>query len=88
LLAQKDDTVVENIEPEYSYKSVGFGDLNGYAVIYPNGNEQLRQAAQKLVSYFSKYGIAVTISSDSAAKTDKEILLGNTNRKKSLLAEN
>ena len=88
LLAQKDDTLVDSIEPEYTCESVSFGNLNGYAVIYPNGNEQLRQAAQKLVSYFSKYDIAVTISSDSAAKTDKEILLGNTNRKKSLLAEN
>ncbi len=87
-LAEKEGTAEETIKPEYTVKTVDFGNTDGYTVIYPDGNKQLRQAAQKLVEYFSKYEVKVDIASDTTTKKDKEILVGDTNRKKSSLAEN
>ena len=87
-LAEKESTAEETVKPEYTVKTMDFGTLSGYTVIYPDGNEQLRQAAQKLVEYFSKYEVKVDIASDATTKKDKEILVGDTERRKSLLAEN
>ena len=87
-LAEKESTEGETVKSEYTVKTVGFGSPSGYTVIYPDGNEQLRQAAQKLVEYFSKYEVKVDIASDATTKKDKEILVGDTERRKSLLAEN
>lgn len=87
-LAEKESTAEGNVKPEYTVKTVDFGSLSGYTVIYPDGNEQLRQAAQKLVEYFSKYEVKIDIASDATAKKDKEILVGDTERRKSLLSEN
>jgi len=86
-LAEKEGAAEETVKPEYTVKTVDFGSPDGYTVIYPDGNEQLRQAAQKLVEYFSKYEVKVDIASDTATKNDKEILVGDTNRKKSSLDE-
>ncbi|MBO5321113.1 MAG: hypothetical protein J6B22_00715 [Clostridia bacterium] len=87
-LAEKDDDTVTVREKEYSVKSVSFSLNNEYTVVYPNGDTQLKQAAQKLVDYFTENGVKLTIASDSSAAKEKEILVGNTNRLKSSLAEN
>lgn len=88
LLAEKETVTAETVDPEYKVSAANFGSLDGYRVVYPKGNEQLRQAAQKLVKYFAKNNIQVEMSSDDASQKDKEILVGDTNRKKSSLAEN
>ena len=85
-LAENDSTDI--VKPEYEVKAEDFESFEGYAVIYPSGNEQLRQAGVKLVNYFSEQKINVNLSSDSAPKKNKEILIGDTNRKKSELPEN
>ena len=87
-LADKSTPDTELRKKEYNVKAVAFNITKDYTVIYPNGNIQLKHAAQKLVEYFSENGIEVSIASDNAAKKDKEILVGNTNRKKSKLADN
>lgn len=87
-LAQKDDELKEDVKKEYVVEPKDFDDPNDYVVVYPKGNEQLRQAANKLCEYFKKNEIKVTVSSDDSAMKDKEILLGDTNRGKSELAEN
>ena len=86
--AEKESVFQETATPEYKVTPVDFESLNGYTVVYPDGNKQLRQAAQKLVNYFAEYEITVEIVSDTTAKNSKEILVGNTSRKKSSLAEN
>ena len=86
-LAEKEDTTEEEIKPEYVVKALEFAEPKEYTVIYPDKNEQLRQAAQKLAAYFAKYNIKVKVAPDTTQKSEKEILLGDTNRKKSLLSE-
>ncbi len=84
----KTESGAEAIIPEYTVKEVDFQITKDYKIVYPKGNEQLRQAAEKLSKYFAKNKIDLSVVTDSAAKSDKEILIGNTNRKKSALAEN
>jgi len=50
-------------------------NLDGYTVIYPEGDESAKVAAEKLAEYFS-----LSVSDDTASVTEKEILLGITNR--------
>ena len=87
-LAEKENDTKDLVEPEYKVELVDFKLSNKYTVIYPDGNEQLRQSAKKLVEYFSQNKIKVAMASDAAPKNDEEILLGDTNRKKSALGEN
>ena len=87
-LADKEGVYQEVIAPEYTVSAVAFKLTNDYTIIYPKGNEQLRQAAEKLSSYFSNNGIKIGVSDDAETAKGKEILLGDTNRKKSALAEN
>ena len=87
LLADKETVTVETVDPEYKVSAASFGSLDGYTVVYPKGNEQLRQAAKKLVKYLTANKVEVSIASDDSNKKDKEILIGDTNRAKSKLAE-
>lgn len=87
LLAEVESNANDKIEPEYVTKVADFKLTDEYTVIYPDGNTQLNQAAQKLVKYLAKNGINVTLASDATSKKDLEILIGDTNRKKSKLSE-
>lgn len=87
-LADKDEATNDEVKAEYTVTAEEFGSLDGYKVIYPDGNEQLRQAANKLVAYLAENEITVELASDTESKTEKEILVGNTNRRQSTLAEN
>jgi beta-glucanase (GH16 family) len=86
-LAEKEETF-EDVKVEYSVKATQLQLTKDYTIVYPKGNDQLRQAAQKLSKYLLGNGIEVAVTDDTAKAKDKEILVGNTNRKKSSLAEN
>lgn len=86
-LAEK-DAEIEGAKDSHTVTAVDFGDLNGYKIVYPKGNEQLRQAANKLAAYFAKSEIVLEVVSDDAAASDKEMLIGDTNRMESILADN
>lgn len=85
-LAEKE--VADEAKAEYTVKAETFENFEGYTIVYPKNNEQLRQAAEKLALYFNEQNIKLSVSADSAAAKDKEILVGDTNRKKSELAAN
>ena len=86
-LAEKEETA-EEIKIEYSVKATELQLTKDYMIVYPKGNDQLRQAAQKLSKYLSANRIDIAVTDDTAKAKEKEILLGDTNRKKSSLAEN
>lgn len=87
-LAVKKTTITENYQPEYTVKAVNWVGPTGYKIVYPKGNIQLKNSAIKLRDYFkSKAGVTLEVVDDSVKATDKEILVGNTNRMKSSLNE-
>ena len=77
----------EVFEKEFDVKTVSWNGPNGYSIVYPDGKEQLRQSANKLAAYFSENGVNLKVCSDKNAAQAKEILVGDTNRRKSKLTE-
>lgn len=67
---------------EYTSDSVSWSGPAGYQIVIPhNHKEQYEKAAEILKSYFlEKYEVELTVVTDDAEKTKKEILIGNTNR--------
>ena len=86
-LAEEEETESESTDV-YTVTVADFGSLEGYKIIYPKGQEQLRQAAVKLAAYYSENEITLEVAADDTKETAKEILIGDTNRQKSTLAEN
>ena len=78
----------ESRAKEYVVTATSFNLSDEYTVVYPEGNIQLKQSAKKLVEYFEKNGFKLALASDVSTAKEKEILVGDTNRHKSSLAEN
>ena len=78
----------ESRAKEYVVTDTSFNLSDEYTVVYPEGNIQLKQSAKKLVEYFEKNGFKLALASDVSTAKEKEILVGDTNRRKSSLAEN
>ncbi len=84
LLKYDDGATLEN---EYTYTSdkhalLGKKDaLEQYRIVYPNGNKELKAQADKLAALMNKnFGIRPSVTSDSTAESECEILLGATSR--------
>lgn len=87
-LAEKESAITAERTPvEYTVKAVVWNEPTGYTIVYPDGHEQLRQAANKLKAYFKNNGYTLSVVSDKSTKTAKEILIGDTNRRQSKLSE-
>ena len=74
------------IKHEYEMEAIILNGKNvkDYAIVYPDGDELCRMVANSINrSLISKLGISVEVISDKTArKTDREILIGQTNRTK------
>ncbi len=75
-------------KPEFSVKYVDFPRLFGYKIVYPFGNKELLVCAKYLRRFFRDNDcIDLQVVSDAAARSEKEILVGDTNRYKTALTE-
>lgn len=60
----------------------------GYTIVYPTGDDYGLYLAKKVQTYFSrKSNVTLNIVDDSTKETQKEVLIGNTNRYKTSLTE-
>ncbi len=60
----------------------------GYTIVYPSGDDYGLHLAKKVQNYYSKKaGVTLNIVDDSTTETEKEILIGDTNRYKTSLTE-
>ena len=85
LLMSSDGEVV--LRKEFSEKSESYPVLtlatnlkSAYTIVYPNGDEAAQTQATVLKNGFQSVGITVPVTSDTAAASGKEILIGKTNR--------
>lgn len=87
-LAEKETVSEDKYVPEYTVKTAGWSGPDNYRIVYPKDSVQLKNSALKLRDYFKqKAGVSLAVTDDSAKAQDKEILVGNTNRKRSSLSE-
>lgn len=78
----------DTVTAEFSSASYPWDGPKGYTVVYPKGNRDNRISAYKLQEYFRRFGAELRVTDDTATEISKEILVGNTNRLKSNLAQN
>lgn len=82
--------VEDNAEyvPEYTVQNVAWSGPEGYVIVYPAGDKREYVNAKYLRAFFKKYdGVELSIVTDATPSTEKEILIGNTNRYKTSLKE-
>lgn len=78
--ADKTEKFVDT-DGDFKYETVDFKVSNDYVIVYPEGNSKNEKSAKVLADFFeSKYSVKVGIVTDSTAETEKEILIGKTNR--------
>lgn len=72
---------VEKYVPEFTSKSVVWNGPDGYVIVYPDGDKELKKSANKLKEYIlSNFKVDLKVVSDKEKSTKKEILVGETNR--------
>ena len=56
---------------------------DGYTIIYPDGNSENLKSAKMLLEFYKSKGYELALKSDSSPETEKEIIIGKTNRPES-----
>ncbi len=84
-LAEKTDSntnLDDTTKAEYTYEATKWSGPEGYTIVLPeNEKTQYQESAELLNKYFlEKYKVDVPIVFDTVPQTEKEILLGHTNR--------
>ena len=81
---QEEVKVYEDKDHLFDYKLVSFDGPEGYTIVIPEGNSKTKASAVLLQQFFKDaYDLSITIATDNTEETDKEILIGATNRKAS-----
>lgn len=87
-LATKDDDINSYI-PEFTQTEMDWKGPKGYVIVYKYGDKYAKLYANYLQAFFKKYdGVELKVVTDKTAAITKEILVGNTNRYTTKLAEN
>ena len=80
---QPDKTVYEDTDGQFDYNTVKWDGPEGYKIVVPAGNASLKKTATLLTEYYKGIGLTLSVITDAAAPSDKEILIGSTNRSES-----
>ena len=68
----------------FETENVKWAGPEGYVIVIPAGNAEARKSAVDLQDYFKTAAdVTLQIVTDATAATEKEILIGKTNRKES-----
>ncbi len=80
----------ETFEPEFETREADWDGPAGYVIVYSDSTKYAYASARKLQDYFKdRDGVELAIKKDSdVSASPKEILVGNTNRYASSLAQN
>lgn len=80
-LAVKDVEKVEIYIPEYKLKTVGWDGPQNYVIVAAKGNSANQKTAGIIRDYFAKNaGVTLQVVTDDVKETEREILVGDTNR--------
>lgn len=69
---------------DFDYQTVDWNGPEGYVIVIPAGDSDAKTSAEYLQRYYTEvHDITLKIVTDATKETDKEILIGNTNRSQS-----
>ncbi len=85
---KKAETVVqdnwEDTDGDFDYKTESWSGPEGYVIVIPTGDGEMKTLAEYLQDYYTRvHKVTLKIVTDSTSAVEKEILIGNTNRKES-----
>ncbi len=65
---------------EFDYTEAAWEGPDGYVIVVPAGNTEAKKSAVTLQEYFARQKVTLRIVTDNTKETEKEILIGKTNR--------
>lgn len=82
-----EETVVEEEKEmtEFLDAPMDWSGPSGFVIVYPRGNNENKKTAEALKNYYKEKKIEISVVNDATKETQKEILVGKTNRKESSL---
>ena len=81
---KEEEVVYEDNDHIFDFKTVDWAGPEGYVIVVPKGNKAARKSAELLRDYFDEaLNYQLSIVTDDNEATDKEILIGATNRDES-----
>lgn len=82
---EKEEVVeVVDTDGDFDYEIVDWDGPEGYVIVVPAGDSNAKASAEYLQTYYSEvHEITLKIVTDAAKETEKEILVGATNRSQS-----
>lgn len=82
-VSDEDEAFVDT-DGDFTYETVDWNGPEGYVIVVPDGNSAAMKSAETLKKYYSEsLDISLEIVTDKTTETDKEILIGRTNRSQS-----
>lgn len=79
---QEQDKVVEYVDTDgdFDFSEADWAGPEGYVIVVPAGNTEAKKSATTLQEYFARQKATLKIVTDNTKESDKEILIGKTNR--------
>lgn len=69
---------------DFEYETVEWSGPEGYVIVVPKGDSGAKETADYLQDYYTRvHSITLKVVTDATKETEKEILIGKTNRKQS-----
>lgn len=80
----EEESVFVDTDGDFEYETVDWDGPAGYTIIIPTGDKEAKKSAEVLVEYYKQaLNTTLKITTDAAKVTNKEILIGDTNREES-----
>ena len=81
---KEEEVVYEDNDHLFDYKTEEWSGPEGYVIVVPKGNSDVRESAELLRDYYkNELGIKLSIVTDEVKPSDKEIIIGKTTRDES-----
>lgn len=81
IINKNDKVVYEDNDHLFDYKTEKWEGPEGYVIVVPDGDTAAKKSANLLKDYYNEaLNISLAVKTDKTAETEKEILVGATNR--------
>ena len=74
---------VADFDGSFEFKKVPLNSIDKYRIVFPSNDGNAEKIAGKLQKYYKDLNLNFPVVSDNSDVSDKEILIGKTNRKES-----
>lgn len=80
----EEEVVYEDNDHLFDFKTENWSGPEGYVIVVPKGNKQVKESAELLRDYYEdNFSIKLSVVTDDTKVSDKEIIVGPTNRAES-----